>query len=153
MFLSHQHDRATDHIAQQNLLDFSRLQCARNQYQRIIAPSHNVDALASQFASYVLDAIAAHAHAGTHAIDALIEELTATLLRWPGSRLMALILITPSAISGISFSNSRWNQLRTRTAQDHFHAIARWLDFEDHRANAITIVISLRPNFVRRAAG
>ena len=36
------------------------------------------------------------------------ELMTATLLRYPGSREMARISITPSAISGISCSKSRW---------------------------------------------
>ena len=70
------------------------------------------------------------------------ELLTATLLRCPGSRLIALISITPSLISGISCSNRRLDQLRLCAAEDHLNAISGRLNFVNHRANTIPVVVA-----------
>ena len=73
MLVIHQSNRPADHIAQKNLLYLCRLQRVWNQDHGVIAPTHNVDPLTSQFASDILDPISSHSNASADAINTLIR--------------------------------------------------------------------------------
>src|SRR5205807_767775 len=70
LILAHEHDRPSDHVAKQYLIDFGGLQRGADQRLSVVVVAHDVDPLAGQFIDDVLDPIAADADAGPHAIDA-----------------------------------------------------------------------------------
>ena len=73
LIFSHQHDGATNHVAQQHLFDFGGLEGVWNQDFGIVTPTDDVDPLAGQFIHDVLDPIATHANTRTDAINSLIR--------------------------------------------------------------------------------
>ena len=154
MLFVYQSDCAADHITKQDLLDFRRLQCIRNQNHWIVTPTHNVNAFAGEFPRYVLDSIAAHSNACTYAIDSLIATTNGYFAAISG-------FSTDCVDSDDSFGDFRYllleqslNQHRLGSRQDDFDAISGRLHFVNDRSNAGATVIAFTRNlFASRQNG
>ena len=148
LILAHQHDRPAEHLAQNHLLDFGRLQGVGNQHFQVVVPADDVDPLAGQFIDNVLDAIAAHADARADAIDARIAAGNGHLravARLAGHR--------PNFDHAVGdFRNFLLEQplheLRPGAAQDHLHAAARLADFEHRRPHALVHMVRFARNLL-----
>ena len=73
LIFTHKHNCPTQHFAEDHLFDFGRLQRVGDEHFQIVVPADDVYAFATQFIDDVLDAVPAHADAGTHAVDTLVR--------------------------------------------------------------------------------
>ena len=69
LIIANQHDRFTDHLAQNHFVDFGRLQCVGDHDHRVFVKADDINSLARQFVDDDFNAIAADANTGSYAID------------------------------------------------------------------------------------
>ena len=148
MILAHQHDRPAEHLAENHLLDFGRLQRVGNQHFEVVVPADDVDPLAGQLVDNVLDAVAAHADARADAIDARIaagDGHLRAVARLAGHR---ADLNHAVGDFGNFLLEQPLHELRPGAAQDHLHAAARLADFEHGRPHALVDMVRLAGNLL-----
>ena len=118
------------------------MQCIRDQNHRIIAPTDNVDPLASQLAGHIFNPVASHAHTSPNAIDALIGAADGYLASIPGLSADRVDLDNPFGNLGNLLLEQPLDQCPLGSRKDDLHAVSRRLDFVNDSPDARPVVIS-----------
>ena len=118
------------------------MQCIRDQNHRIIAPTDNVDPLASQLAGHIFNPVASHAHTSPNAIDALIGAADGYLASIPGLSADRVDLDNPFGNLGNLLLEQPLDQGPLGPRKNDLDAVSRRLDFVNYRAHPGTVVIS-----------
>ena len=120
----HQHDRPAQHLAEDHFLDLGRLQGVGDQHLHVVAPADDVDPFAGQLVDDVLDAVAADAHAGPHAVDPLVGAADGDLGAIAGLAGDGADLDHAFGDFGDFLLEQPLDQLRLGAAEDDLHAAA-----------------------------
>ncbi len=153
LVFAHQHDRPAEHLAEDHFLDLGRLQGVGNQHLHVVAPADDVDPLAGQFVDDVLDAVAAHADAGPHAIDPLVGAADGDLGAIAGLAGDGADFDHAFGDLGDFLLEQPLHQLRLGAAEDHLHAAARLLDLVHGRPHALVGVVRFAGDLLAAWAG
>ena len=137
LVLAHQHDRPAQHLAEDHFFDLGRLQGVGDQDLQVVAPADDVDPFAGQLVDDVLDAVAAHAHAGADAIDPLVHAADGDLGAVAGLAGDGADFDHALGDLGDLLLEEPLHQLRLGAAEDHLHAAAGLADLVDRRPHAL----------------
>ena len=148
MLVVDQRDGSADHVAQQHLLDLRRLQCIGDQDHRIIAPTDDVDPLASQLAGHVFNPVASHAHTSPNAIDALIGAADGYLAAIPRLAADRVDLDDPFGNLRNLLLEQPLDQGPLGPRKDDLDAVSCRLDFINHCAHSGPVMISFPGNLL-----
>ena len=108
---------------------------------QVVAPADDVDPFAGQLVDDILDAVAADAHAGPHAIDPLVHAADRDLGAVAGLAGDGADLDDAFGDFGDFLLEQPLHQLRLGAAEDDLHAAARLADFVDRGPHALVGVV------------
>ena len=131
LIFADKHDGAAEHLTENHLFDFGRLQGVGDQDLQVVAPTHNIDPLASQLVHDVLNAIAPNADARADTIDPQItttDRHLRTVARLAGHG--PYFDHPVDNLRNLLFEQSL-HQLGPDAAEDNSHATSRLANLED----------------------
>src|SRR5262249_22660142 len=128
---------------EKHLLDLRRLQGVGDEHLQRVVPADDVDALAAQLVHDVLDARAAHAHAGAHAIDLQVDAADGDLAAVAGLAGDGLDLDGAVGDLGDRVLEQPPHEVGVGPRQDDLDAVPGLLDLEDDRLDALADVVRL----------
>ncbi len=143
LILTDQDDGASEHLAENHLFNFGRLQGIGDQDLQVIAPADNINPLSGELVHNVFDPIAADADTGPHTVDAGIGT--------DNRHLRAVARFTGHCLDFNHSVDDLWNllfeepldQVRPNPTQDDLDAAPRLADFEHGRPDALIGVMRL----------